>query len=134
MKFFVTIVLLLFCCSVSAQQREAEQLDSMLVKQDPKLILLLHPKLSFGHSNGWIQNAGEVIEDMQSGKLAYREIGNSAVQWTIEGRTAVRRSLSNVQYALEGKEGSLKLHVVQTWVQVKNKGWQLLARQSVKVD
>ncbi len=105
-----------------------------MVAQDPNLISYIHPKLSFGHSNGWIQNAGEVIEDMQSGKLAYRKIENSGVQWTIEGKTAVRRSLSSVQYVLEGKEGSLKLHVVQTWVQVKNKHWQLLARQSVKVD
>jgi len=114
-------------------QAAQAKLETALVKKDTvTLKQLLHPDLSYGHSNGWVENKKEVIQDLTSGKLDYRSIRNDNVRWTISGHVATMRSATDLQYVLEGKEGSLKLHVVQVWVK-SGRGWQLLVRQSTKI-
>ena len=134
MKFFLTIGLLLTAylapCQTSFLKEAVNRLDQALLKKDTvTLKQLLHKDLSYGHSNGWVQNRQDVIMDLVNGKFSYQKIESRDQQWKAGKDWATVRSTTAVQYLLNGKEGTLNLHVLQVWIKT-NKGWQLMARQS----
>lgn len=64
MRFFCGIFLLLFVFGYSQKYSKAEEavliqakkLDSLMKNNDHSIINLFSEDVSFGHSNGWIQN------------------------------------------------------------------------------
>lgn len=102
------------------------QKDSIVLKK------LLHDKLSYGHSNGWIETKREVIEDLYNGKLIYNKLEPGALEMVEEGSMATVRTDLNIDVSLRGTPIKMKLHVLQVWVREK-KGWLLLSRQSTKI-
>ena len=109
------------------------KLDRALIKKDTIVLKqLLHKDLSYGHSNGWIESKEDVIKDLVSGKLSYEKIETKDHVWEAGKEWATVRSTMELKYKMDGKEGELRLHVLQVWLKT-NKGWQLLARQSTKL-
>lgn len=120
--------------SVSLKSAMA-RLDRALVDKDEKtLVQLLHKDASYGHSNGWVQNKSDIINDLKSGKLIYDKIENASVSIVaINKNWATVRTNTNAQgRSTTIPSFELKLHVLQVWLRTKN-GWQLLARQSTKL-
>lgn len=139
MRLLVTISLLFLGCTLFAQDTAAlktavTHLNEALVSKDQKALdQLLNNKLSYGHSNAWIQTKKEVFDDMNSGKLIYTKIENSSVTLVdAEKQYASVRAVTNVDAVLNGNPLQIKLHVYQFWIKTK-KGWELLARQAVKL-
>ena len=124
-----------FAQADSISLKEAMQkLDKGLIQKDePVLKSLLHENVSYGHSNGWVQDKNDVLNDFKSGKLVYTLIESSSV--TIldiaESRATVKMN-SNAEGFLNGNAFNLKMHVMQVWIKTKN-SWQLYARQSAKI-
>lgn len=137
MMRIVFILMLAFVCSFAYGQTEflkqaALKLDVALVKKDSATLKqLLHPDLTYGHSNAWVETKREVINDLFNGKLTYKKIKSKDHEWKAGKDWATLRTRSELEYVLDGKDGSLELHVLQVWIKT-NKGWQLLARQSTK--
>ena len=136
MKLFFSIAFVLLCSLASAQTEFVKQaslrLDEALVKKDSvALKQLLHQDLSYGHSNAWVETKSDVIKDLFNGKLSYKKIKSKEHEWKAGKDWATLRTKTEIEYVLDGKDGSLDLHVLQVWVKT-NKGWQLLARQSTK--
>jgi len=137
---FVLVVMLLLSGRGFAQgsttnevRIQAEHLREALLQRDSfSLKKLLHDKLSYGHSNGWIESKREVIEDLYNGKLVYNKIDQDAPQIVVEGNSAVLRTNMELAATLNGNVVQLKLSVLQVWIK-KGKDWQLLGRQSVKL-
>jgi len=94
---------------------------------------ILHNDLSYGHSNAWVEIKKEMLANLYNGKISYKKIETKDLKWTAAKDHANVRSTDEIEYTLDGKEGKLKLHVLQVWVKT-NKGWQLLARQSTKLN
>ena len=137
MKIVVTILFLLVYSLSLAQTsflKEAmAKLDKALIAKDTiTLKQLLHKDLSYGHSNAWVETKEDVIKNLISGKLAYSKIESKDFLWTASKDWATVRTTSAINYLLDGKEGTLQLHVMQCWLKT-NKGWQLIARQSTKL-
>jgi hypothetical protein len=137
MKACFTILLLFVISNTFAQtsflKEAVSKLDKALVKKDTVVLKqLLHGDLTYGHSNGWVENKEEVIKDLYSGKLAYHNIESSDYQWKTGSNWANVRSRAKVAYTMDGKQGELNLHILQVWLKT-NKGWQLVARQSTKL-
>lgn len=115
-------------------QENMKFLDEALVKKDTAVLnKLLHEKLSYGHSNGWIESKKEVIADLLNGKLSYSVIDSKELSSEETAGVTIVRAESKIKYVLDGKEGELKLHVLQVWMRVGYQ-WQLLGRQSTKVN
>jgi hypothetical protein len=94
---------------------------------------LLHTDVSYGHSNGWVQNKNDIVNDLKSGKLIYNKIENTSVMVVaINSNWSTVRTNTNAEGSINGTAFQLKLHVLQVWMKAKN-GWQLLARQSTKL-
>jgi hypothetical protein len=137
MKIWLTIVFIGLFGVCGAQtmfvkQAAAKLEKALVVKDTVTLKQLLHKNLSYGHSNGWVQSKEDVVKDLVWGKIVYRKMESRDPQWTTGSDWATLRTTTDLDFLMDGKEGVLKLHVLQVWMKT-NKGWQLLARQSTKL-
>lgn len=77
-------ILFLFCFAFGFSQNyskdekavllQAKKLDSLMMNNDTQIIDLFCSDVSFGHSNGWIQNLEDFKKDFSSKKAVYKEI------------------------------------------------------------
>jgi len=147
-KWYVTLMFALAAGAVVAQNRKpveqgkeekevsaaVEALRRAMVDPDKAVLeKLTLPELSYGHSNGMIQNQTEFIEALTSGKSDFVSIELTEQSITIVNNTAVVRHFLSAVTNDGGKPGQTKLSVLLVWQ--KQKGdWRLLARQAVKVQ
>jgi hypothetical protein len=137
MRTLFMFILFFTCGSLIAQDTTAvklavDRLEKALVEKDSVVVKsLLHTKVLFGHSNGWVQNKDEVIRDMNSGYLNYQIIDRQSVSIKVDGKFAVLKEWMEVTGNKGGTDFKVKLFVLQQWIKTK-KGWQLWIRQSAK--
>ena len=112
-----------------------QQLDKALLQKDETVLKsVLHKDLSFGHSNGWIQTKVDILNDFASGKLTYNKFeNNSSAIVIISKKYATVKSNTNAEGLVNGSAFKLTLHIMQFWIKTK-KGWQLITRQSTKLN
>ncbi len=140
MKPVLTILLLCLGCASFAQQPDYAALNHAIADFDKALESrdslalkwLLNDKISYGHSNGWIENKKEVVADLFNGKLVYKKIVATKPEISTSGNVAAARSIADIDAALDGKMMSFKLKVLQVWTW-DDGHWTLFARQSVPV-
>jgi hypothetical protein len=137
MKQLLTIIVFFVSIGSFAQRNvpgNVRDLDIALVERDTAFLKdVLHDELSYGHSNGWVETKADLLEHLFNGKLTYKSIESTLLTMDHADKVTIVRTESNIKYVLDGKEGELKLHVMQVWV-INKKGWQLLSRQSTKVN
>jgi hypothetical protein len=137
---FITSILALFIYSNTFAQTDSVTLSNsilalkigLLQKDSVILKAVLHDKLSYGHSNGWIEKKAEVIGHLHDGTLTYTGIEEYDPQFTIVGDIALVRMNPDINVSMNGTALPLKLHVLQVWMKT-NRGWQLISRQSTKI-
>ena len=112
-----------------------QQLDKALLQKDETVLKsVLHKDLSFGHSNGWIQTKVDILNDFASGKLTYNKFeNNSSAIVIISKKYATVKTNTNAEGLVNGSAFKLTLHIMQFWIKTK-KGWQLITRQSTKLN
>jgi hypothetical protein len=141
MRIFLVLLFSVLLQTTSAQDdslalRDAiVKLDQALLKQDSAALdQLLDGKLSFGHSNGWVQTKQDVWNDFKEGRLNYLDLTTTEVKILQIGKELATITMKvQAKGKLKEKEFDLKLTVLQVWKKDK-KGWQLFARQSAKID
>lgn len=104
---------------------------AMIAKDTATLNKLLHDKLSYGHSNGWVETKGQQKENLYNGTITYHSIEQPALEVILNGDVATVRG--NGIFDVDYKEMShliFDLNVMQTWV-YEDDCWQMLNRQSV---
>ena len=87
--------------------------------------------LSYGHSNGWVETKPELMKNLQTGYMAYKEYKEDSLTITTNGNMANARFIADVSATLNGASSSFKLRVLEVWVKKGNR-WLLFARQAVK--
>jgi ketosteroid isomerase-like protein len=139
MKFFLAIV---FSCSfvvLLAQQTTEEKLISTLKAFHQALVnkntvtLNQHTDkaLTYGHSNGWVENKNEFIADLENGLISYQAFAEDSVQVQLSGNVASVRFKADIDATLRGVSSNFKLRVLEVWLKKANR-WVLFARQAVK--
>lgn len=101
----------------------------LIEKQRDSLDLLLDDRLMYIHSNGWTQSKVEVFDDMQSGKLVYKQVDIDATQIRLYGNTAIVTGTGRFQGSREDKEFDLPLSYTEVYVK-QGKRWLLVSRHS----
>lgn len=138
MRSILVISLLFIYSSASAQKTIGGVKDAvnaynkaLIAKDTTALNKLLHTSLSYGHSNGWIEDKAEQKANLFNGTIIYHKIEQPELQVTLAGNAATVRGDGSfdVDYK-ENKHIVFDLHVMQTWIWEKGR-WQLLNRQSV---
>lgn len=128
---------LVMSTGVSAQQKTVEEAVNTLLRQlenptQAGLEAISHPELTYGHSNGRMENQKEFIEALVSGKSDFITIKTKDVEIHTIGKTAIVRHILEADIKDGGVANSIKLKVLLVWAKEKS-GWKLVARQAVKL-
>jgi Domain of unknown function (DUF4440) len=139
MKFFVFILFSFFVVGSFAQQTNEEKLiatvkefhQALVNKNTVSLNQQTDKALSYGHSNGWVENKKDLISDLETGIISYQSFKEDSVVVNINGNVANVRFKADVEATMRGTAINLKLRVLEVWIK-KSKRWVLFARQGVK--
>lgn len=145
MKYCLTILLFLAGCTTLFAQtnKEREVLKRIEVlnksifadknaRDSAALENLLSEKVTYGHSSGKIENKKQMIHNAMVSPTTYEGFRMDSATVFFEGKTAVSRHILKAKTLENGKEGVLRLGVLQVWLK-NNKEWKLVARQAVKL-
>ncbi len=130
--FFIGI----FSCFAAAAQQEPELLQRcrafhQALVTNKEVGSFLDDKLSYGHSNGLLENKAEIQEHLNSKMMQYRSITEDSMLVTTDAGLGYVRFNTLVVAALNGNEVNLKLKVLEVWRKA-NGVWLLFARQATK--
>lgn len=139
-NFTILLFLLLFVRVAVSQQSKSEgevaaavaRLTKAMVTYDTQTLQeITSPLLTYGHSNGVMEDQAEFIQNVTQGPTVFTEI-NLVEQWIrISGKTATVRHILEAKTSTGGEINAIKLKVLLVWVKEKE-NWTLLARQAVK--
>ena len=117
---------------VTVENAVSELVDAMVAGDASRLEKITDSDLTYGHSNGLLENQSEFIKALSSGNSNFTEINIENQTVNITGKIAL------VRHFLIGKtlnKGSgpepVNLGVLTVWHK-KGKSWILLARQAYK--
>ena len=136
MKKYFVIALILACFFAKAQSNEQTVLDLsknkfgwMIRMKYDSLLGALDDRLMFIHSNGWVENKQEFIQDIKSGKLRYTNIQVLEATARLYPSTAIVTGKGKFHVTLEGNNLELTLSYTEVYVQKDGK-WLLASRHA----
>ena len=137
-SFFSFIFLVCFVFGFSQNYSKKEKallsqilkLDSLMQNNNSKILELFSDDVSFGHSNGWVQNYQDFKTDFESGKVKYQFVKQTELkEFKIKNKFANVRRIIAVKGLYKNELFEMKLSVLEFWI--KQKGmWKLWSRQS----
>ncbi|WP_114752409.1 nuclear transport factor 2 family protein [Pleomorphovibrio marinus] len=130
---FVNLSLIAQDKAVPAVEKAVEELrEAMLNGDRAKLTSLSSKKLTYGHSNGVIENQEDFVQALASGDSNFTSINLSEQSVDISGNVAlVRHNLSGTTHNKGADPADVNLGILLVW-QKEGKSWKLLARQAFK--
>ena len=112
---------------------QVSKLDSLMENNNSKILELFSDDVSFGHSNGWIQNKDDFKKDFESGKVKYQYVKQTELkEFKIKNKFANIRRIIAVKGLYKNETFEMKLSVLEFWIQQKGI-WKLWSRQSVSL-
>jgi ketosteroid isomerase-like protein len=116
----------------AAVAQAVEALRKAFFEQDKtQLEALCAEELSYGHSDGRVENKAQFINGVMTRKAILKSLTLSDHAITVVGTTAIARHTWASESETDGKPTSTKIGVLQVW-QKQGDTWKLLARQSVR--
>lgn len=114
-------------------QKQLSKLDQLMQHNDPNIIDVLDQDVSFGHSNGWIQNFNDFKKDIIDKKVNYQSIKQTEIkEYKKYKNLASVRRLVHVKGLYKTFDFEMNLSLLEIWI--KKKGiWKLWSRQSVEL-
>jgi hypothetical protein len=109
-----------------------KKFDWLTVKQSDSLASMLDDRVQYIHSNGWIQNKNEVIEDLRSGKLNYTKVTIQEAAAQIFHTSAIVTGLGIFDGITDGKPFSLHLRYTEVYIK-SGSHWKLVLRHANKM-
>jgi len=80
-----------------------------------KLTTLSSDAITYGHSDGRVQNKAEMLDGFKTRKATVKSIDFPELKIAVTGDTAVSRHLYVSQSELEGKTTDTKIGVIECW-------------------
>lgn len=106
--------------------------DALVSGNADQLKAISSSHLSYGHSNGLIEDQKAFIETLISGKSVFLSIDLSDQTIDLVDNTAIVRHTLYAKTKNDGVLGEVKLKVLMIFQKEKG-AWKLLARQAVKI-
>jgi hypothetical protein len=100
-------------------------------QEKPQLEALCAEQLSYGRSDGRVENKAQFINGVMTRKAILKSLTLSDHTIAIVGVAAIARHTWASESETDGKLTSTKIGVLQVW-QKQDGAWKLLARQSVR--
>jgi ketosteroid isomerase-like protein len=106
--------------------------EALLKADKAQLERLSADQLSYGHSDGRVQNKAEFIDGVMTRKATVKSINFPDLKIAVAGDAAVARHLYESESETDGKPNSVRIGTLQVW-QKQGGNWKLLARQGYKL-
>ena len=116
----------------SVEQAVVQLREALLSGNESKLRAISSQHLSYGHSNGLIENQDAFVATLISGKSVFVTMDLSDQTIDQVGNTAIVRHTLFAKTNNDGVMGEVKLKVLLIFQKEKG-AWTLLARQAVKI-
>ncbi|MBL7847390.1 MAG: nuclear transport factor 2 family protein [Cyclobacteriaceae bacterium] len=137
MRILLTLFILSWVIPAAAQLDQektvlslsAKKFDWLIHKQADSLDRVLDARVQYVHSNGWIQNKKEVLEDLRSGKLVYEKVTVKEATVRLYGKTAIVNGLGTFEGINNGTAFRMDLRYTEVYIQTSG-GWLLASRHS----
>ena len=143
MKNRLATVLVLLLTSVMSlgqtkQEKEVLQLSHakfkwIVQKKIDSLQVVLDERLTYIHSNGWMQTKDELIADLMSGKLTYESIEVVKDSIRIYPKSAVVTGRGKFVATLNGTTNTFDLTYTETYV-LQRREWKLVSRHASRAQ
>jgi hypothetical protein len=135
--FLLFSCLLLFSTAQSKDEKAVEAATAFLVKalecgNRVDLQDIASPDLSYGHSNGLIEDKSAFVESIVSGKSDFVKIDISNQTIAVSGKTAIVRHRLDGVTNNNGTPGEIHLNILLVFRNEKG-SWKLYARQAARV-
>lgn len=105
--------------------------EALIDAKQETLDKLTMEALSYGHSNGKVDDKKTFIEKIVSGQSDFVSIDITDETLYMSGKTAIVRHTLKARTNDGGNPGEVQLKVLMVWKK-KGRSWKLLARQAVK--
>jgi hypothetical protein len=140
MRILFIFILIVSGFSVTAQTKDEAEIESisrkkfrwMIEQKLDSLDLLTDDRLSYIHSNGWVQSKKEFLEDFK-GKLIYHKIDINELSARVYRRSAVVTGKGHFTISLNGTRLEIDLLFSEVYVRSGNK-WKLVSRHANKIS
>ncbi|MCC5939011.1 MAG: nuclear transport factor 2 family protein [Lunatimonas sp.] len=118
---------------VAAVEKAVLDLRAAMLSGDAASLTAISSKnITYGHSNGTIEDQAAFVEALASGNNNFTEITLSDQTVEILGKIAlVRHNLTGTTHNKGADPASINLGILLVW-QKEGKDWKLLARQAFK--
>lgn len=112
---------------------QIKRLDSLMQNNDSNILNLFEKDVSFGHSNGWVQNLDDFKKDFNSKKVIYNNIHQIEISEVKKNRKiySIRRKIK-VSGVYKNQNFEMMLGLLEIWKKEKSI-WKLWSRQSVEI-
>ena len=117
----------------AAVKQNVEALREALLKADKaQLERLTADQLSYGHSDGRVQNKAEFIDGVITRKATVKSLNFPDLKIAVAGDAAIARHIYESESETDGKPNSIRIGTLEIW-QKQGGNWKLLARQAYKL-
>jgi hypothetical protein len=128
-------IVLLFTSLITAAQNDKlvarmKQFHQLMIQKVFFLENYVHDSLSYGHSNGWVENAKQFRKDLGT-IITYHSIKEDSITAVVSGKTGYIRFVADIDVTLRGVRTQFRLRVLEVWVKRRN-NWKIIARQAVR--
>ncbi len=105
---------------------------ALLGADKSELEKLTADQLSYGHSDGRVQNKPQFIDGVITRRAIVKSLAFPELSIAVAGNAAVVRHLYEFESETDGKTAVVKIGALQVW-QKQDGNWKLLARQGYKL-
>ncbi len=110
-----------------------ETLRKALLEADrAKLEQVASAQISYGHSDGRVENKEQFIHGVMTRKQTVKSLDFPELKVAVVGNAAIARHIYLSQSELDGKATTTRIGALQVW-QKQDGGWKLLARQGFRL-
>jgi hypothetical protein len=139
MRILFAFIFIVSGFSSTAQTKDEAEIENisrkkfrwMIEKKLDSLDLLTDERLSYIHSNGWVQSKKEFLEDF-NGKLVYHKVDITELSARVYRRSAVVTGKGRFTVSLNGTRIEIDLLFSEVYVRSGSK-WKLVSRHANKI-
>ena len=97
-----------------------------------KLDQVAAAQISYGHSDGRVENKEQFINGVVTRKQVVKSLTFPELKVTVVGNAAIARHIYLGESELDGKQTTTRIGALQLW-QKQDGGWKLIARQGFRL-
>ena len=109
-----------------------KKFDFMISKQFDSLSLILDADLKYIHSNGWVESKEDLLANLKSDKLVYKQVTVSETKVYLTNHVAIVSGKGLFSVILEDQKIEIPLMYSEIYVKKRGK-WLLLHRHANKL-